>query len=414
LALRVPARKVATLAGVLVAGAYTLLAGFAVPTQRTFYMLAVIAIALWSGRVVSISLLLCWALLAVILLDPWAVLAPGFWLSFGAVALLVYAGAGRIAERHWLREAVHTQWVVTLGLTPMLLALFQQVSVVSSLANAFAIPLISLLVTPLTLLGAVFPLDIILLAAHAVMAGCMALLEACARLPMAVWQQHAPPAWTVLLAKSGVAWMLLPRGFPLRWLGVAALAPMFLLLPVPLLPGELRVAVLDVGQGLAVVVQTARHALLYDTGPRYSEEADSGNRIILPYLRGAGISRLDGLVVSHDDNDHLCRASMGLGRGALRGAAPRAGQLRDQEAERQQPQLRAQDQQPLRQPAVAGRHRACCRGRAAGAGSGKAGCRSAGGSAPRQQDFFDAGFCRQRQSKNHGIYRRLPQPLRPS
>jgi len=98
--------------------------------------------------------------------------------------------------------------------------------------------------------------------------------------------------------------MLLPRGFPLRWLGAAALAPMFLLLPALPLAGELRVAVLDVGQGMAIVAQTARHALLYDTGPRYSEEADSGNRIILPYLRGAGIARLDGLIVSHDDNDH--------------------------------------------------------------------------------------------------------------
>ncbi|HQR50610.1 MAG TPA: DNA internalization-related competence protein ComEC/Rec2 [Methylophilaceae bacterium] len=304
LTLRLPARKAAALAGMLVAGAYALLAGFAVPTQRTFYMLAVIAAALWSGRVVSISLVLCWALLAVILLDPWAVLAPGFWLSFGAVALLVYAGSGRVARPHWLREAAHTQWVVTLGLTPLLLALFQQVSVISPLANAFAIPLISLAVTPLALLGAVVPLDAILLAAHGVMAACMALLEACARLPVAVWQQHAPSVWAVLLAMSGIAWMLLPRGFPLRWLGAAVLAPMFLLLPAPPLPGELRVAVLDVGQGLAVVAQTARHALLYDTGPRYSEEADSGNRIILPYLRGSGIGRLDGLIVSHDDNDH--------------------------------------------------------------------------------------------------------------
>ena len=304
LALRLPARKAATLAGMLAAGAYALIAGFAVPTQRTFYMLAVIAAALWSGRLVSPSLVLCWALLLVIVLDPWAVLAPGFWLSFGAVALLVYAGGARLTRPHWLREAAHTQWVVTLGLTPLLLVLFQQVSIISPLANAFAIPIISLLVTPLALLGAIFPLEFILLAAHGILSGCMTLLELCARLPDAVWQQHAPPAWSVLLALTGVAWILLPRGVPLRWLGVAALAPMFLLRPLPPLAGDMRVAVLDVGQGLAVVVQTARHALLYDTGPRYSEEADSGNRIILPYLRGAGVGRLDGLIVSHDDNDH--------------------------------------------------------------------------------------------------------------
>lgn len=304
LALRLPARKAAALAGLAVAGAYALLAGFAVPTQRTFYMLAVLAAALWYGRAVSMSLVLCWALLVVVALDPWAVLAPGFWLSFGAVALLMYVGGNRLARPGWLREAAHAQWAITLGLTPLLLALFQQVSIVSPLANAFAIPLISLVVTPLALLGAVVPVDVILHAAHAVMAWCMWLLQACADLPVAVWQQHAPTVWAILAALAGIFWMLLPRGFPLRWLGGAALAPMFLLLPAQPQPGELRVAVLDVGQGLAVVLQTARHTLLYDTGPRYSEDADSGNRIVLPYLRGIGVSRLDGMMVTHDDVDH--------------------------------------------------------------------------------------------------------------
>jgi len=267
-------------------------------------MLAVIAAALWSGRTVSFSLVLCWALLAVILVEPWAVLAPGFWLSFGAVAMLGYAGSNRLVRPGWLREAAHAQWVVTLGLTPLLLVLFQQVSIVSPLANAFAIPLISLVVMPLTLLGAVIPFDFILHTAHAVMACCMWLLRACADLPVAVWQQHAPPLWTVLVAIIGELWLLLPRGFPMRWMGGVALAFMFLLLPAQPLPGELHVAILDVGQGLAVVVHTARHVMLYDTGPRYSEEADSGNRIILPYLQRSGISRLDGLVITHDDVDH--------------------------------------------------------------------------------------------------------------
>ncbi len=304
LALRVPARKAAALAGLAAAGSYALLAGYAVPTQRTLYMLAVISAALWLGRAASISLVLCWALLLVVLLDPWAVLAPGFWLSFGAVGLLAYAGAARLARPSWLHQAAHAQWVVTLGLTPLLLALFQQASLVSPLANAFAIPLVSLVVTPLTLLGAVIPIDAILLVAHGVMAWCMWMLERCADFPASVWQQHAPPAWTVVVAVLGVLWLLLPRGFPLRWAGAAALAPMFLLLPSPPSQGELHAAVLDVGQGLAVVLQTEHHALLYDTGARYSEDSDSGLRVILPYLRGTGIRQLDGLVLSHDDSDH--------------------------------------------------------------------------------------------------------------
>jgi len=331
LALRLPARKAAALAGVGVAGAYALLAGFAVPTQRTFYMLAVLAAALWSGRAVPMSLVLCWALLVVVVLDPWAVLAPGFWLSFGAVALLAYAGSHRLARPGWLKESMRAQWVITLGLTPLLLALFQQVSMISPVANACAIPLISLGVTPLALLGAAIPVDVLLLAAHAVMGGCMRLLQMGAELPAAVWQQHAPPAWAIIAGVVGILWMLLPRGFPMRWLGGAGLAPMFLLLPATPQPGALQAAVLDVGQGLSVVLRTANHALVYDTGPRYSEGADSGNRIVIPYLRGQGIGRLDGMVLSHDDSDHTGGAASvlkGLSVGWLGSSLPASHALR--------------------------------------------------------------------------------------
>lgn len=304
LALRLPARKAAVVAGVLAALLYALLSGFGVPTQRTLYMLSVVAIALWMGRASSASSVLALALLAVVLSDPWAVLAPGFWLSFGAVAAILYVAVGRLGRSHWLREWANVQWAVTLGLVPALLLLFQQVSIVSPLANAFAIPVISLAVVPLTLAGAILPLDLSLLLAHQVMAWCMAALEWLSQMPDAVWQQHAPPVWTVLAAAIGILWMLLPRGFPARWLGMFGLAPMFLVLPLQPGQGELWIAVLDVGQGLAVVVQTRDHALLYDTGPHFSADADSGSRIVVPYLRAAGIKRLDGLIVTHDDSDH--------------------------------------------------------------------------------------------------------------
>lgn len=304
LTLWLPARKAATLAGVVAAMLYALIAGFSVPTQRTFYMLAVIALALWSGRDVTIARVLACALLLVVVLDPWAVLAPGFWLSFGAVAMIAYAMGGRIGRPHWLREAIHTQWAVSLGLVPLLLVLFQQVSIISPLANAFAIPLISLVVVPLTLLGSLLPLDGPLELAHLVMTACMHCLQWLATLPMSTWQQHAPPGWTLPLAILGVLWILLPRGFPMRWLGVIALLPMFLLQPTRPEYGAMEVAVLDVGQGLAVVVQTTTRTLLYDAGPRYSSQSDSGSRIVVPYLRGEGISHLDGLVISHDDIDH--------------------------------------------------------------------------------------------------------------
>ena len=304
LTLWLPARKAAAIAGLAAALAYAWLAGFAVPAQRTVYMLAVVAVALWTGRLTSASAVLSAALFAVLVIDPWAVLAPGFWLSFGAVALILLVSTGRIVPAHWLTAWARVQWAVTLGLTPLLLALFQQVSLVSPLANAIAIPVVSLVVVPLTLIGVALPFDLVLQLAHGVMAACGALLEWMSALPAAVWQQHAPPAWTVAAAVLGVFWLLLPRGFPARWIGIAALLPLFLVEPPPLAEGDLRLTVLDVGQGLAVVAQTRNHALLYDAGPAFGPQIDSGNRIIVPYLRASGVRELTGMVVSHADNDH--------------------------------------------------------------------------------------------------------------
>ena len=304
LVLWLPARKAASACALIGALTYSSIAGFAVPAQRTVYMLSVAAVALWLGQLSSAASILCAALFVVTVLDPWAVLAPGFWLSFGAVALILYVGLGRLRTPHWFIAWARTQWAVTLGLVPLLLVLFQQVSLVSPLANAFAIPLISLVVVPLALLGTVTPFDIVLRLAHELMAYAMRALEWLASLPDAVWEQHAPPAWAVAFALAGIGWMLLPRGFPGRWIGAVMTVPMFTVVPAGPNDGAVSLAVLDVGQGLAVVVRTARHALLYDTGPYYSSEADSGNRIIVPYLRSSGIRRLHGMIVSHADNDH--------------------------------------------------------------------------------------------------------------
>jgi competence protein ComEC len=232
------------------------------------------------------------------------VLAPGFWLSFGAVGLIMYVTTGRIAQEHWFSAWARVQWTITLGLIPLLLAIFQQVSLVSPLANAIAIPVVSFIVVPLTLLGVVLPFDLLLHAAHAVMAVCGQMLEWMSALPLAVWQQHAPPSWTVFVAMLAVLWLLLPRGFPARWIGVAGLLPLFLIEPALPAEGALRLTVLDVGQGLAVVAQTRRHTLLYDAGPAFGPQIDSGNRIIVPFLRASGVRELAGMMISHGDNDH--------------------------------------------------------------------------------------------------------------
>lgn len=305
LTLMFPARKAAAIAGLCAALFYTLASGYEVPAQRTLYMVATFTLMLLLSRNVSPSQMLAAALLVVLLADPWAVLSPGFWLSFGAVALIFYVTANRLHKQHWLREYGKVQWAMTIGLIPPLLALFQQLSLIAPVANAFAIPLISFLVVPLTLLGTLPPFEWMLYLAHQALALCMFLLGLLDKLPFAVWLQHAPPAWTVAAGVGGAIWILAPRGFPLRWLGILLLLPMFLVAPPAPKHGAAHITIFDVGQGLAVSVQTQKHALLYDTGPDFSGEADSGSRILLPALRGMGIPRLDLLVLSHDDIDHI-------------------------------------------------------------------------------------------------------------
>ncbi len=304
LTLPVPAPKAAALAGAVTALSYALLAGFGVPAQRTVIMLSVVAAGVWGGASFSASRVLAMALFAVVLYDPWAVLAPGFWLSFGAVAIIFYVNGGRIGRPHWLAAWGRVQWAVTIGLAPLLVALFQQVSLVSPIANAFAIPVVSLVVVPLTLLAIVVPVDALLLLAHQIMAWCLAALEWLASAPEAVWVQHAPPAWAVLAAVAGAASLLLPRGFPARWVGLVAMLPLFFTRAPGPESGGFWITVLDVGQGLAAVVRTEHYAMLYDAGPWFSPGSDSGNRVIAPYLRGEGVKRLEGMVLSHDDADH--------------------------------------------------------------------------------------------------------------
>ncbi len=314
LTLRIPARKAAAVAGAVFAFGYVLLAGAEVPAVRTLLMLLVAAAGLWLGRPGTAMLVWLWSLTIVLIWDPWAGLAPGFWLSFGAVGLLLYSGCGRLAVappsgftarfRESLRSGTRSQWVVTLGLAPGTLALFQQVSLVSALANAVAIPVVTLGVVPLALLGIAVPLDTPWTVAHAVLQALMRYLEWLAALPSAAWATHAPRGWTVVAAIAGLLWVFAPKGVPGRIFGLVWTLPMTLLLPAQVQPGGARVTVLDVGQGLAVFIATAHHALIYDTGPRFNDAVDAGGRIVAPFLRAQGVTRLDALIVSHADSDH--------------------------------------------------------------------------------------------------------------
>jgi competence protein ComEC len=275
-------------------------------------MISVVALALWFGRITSVTHVLCAALGVVVLLDPWAMLWPGFWLSFGAVAVILYANVGRLGAKvaGWrgaLREGLRTQYGVTVGLVPLTMLLFAQVSLVSPVANAIAIPLVSFVVTPLALLGAVLPAPLappVLGIAHWCVAMLAHLLAWLGDQRLAVWAAPEPPAWLFLLAAAGTAWMLAPRGWPHRWAGAAAWLPLFGQLPAHPEAGQFSVTAFDVGQGMALLVETRHHRLLYDTGPQYAIDSNGGNRVIAPFLKGRGIQELDGIVISHSDTDH--------------------------------------------------------------------------------------------------------------
>ena len=327
-----PVSKVAAVSGFATAFIYAWLAGFQIPAQRTMYMVGVVAFALWTGRNPRSFDIWWWALAFVLLIDPMAPYTPGFWLSFGAVAAILYAMGdssgllgipnGKELEVHWmqrmshaLREACRVQTVVTLALLPFTLFWFYQVSIVSPLANAFAIPLVSYIVTPLAIAGALLPEFIgrwLLLPAHASMEYLAAILEWMAGWSWSVIWSRQPAWWMLVISGCGIVYAIRPGDIGETWkwrlLAITLLVPLFVWptqLNSTLNQGEFRAIVLDIGQGTAVLIETANRRLLYDTGPIQGKKDDAGQRVILPYLRGRGIDRIDRMVISHSDSDHI-------------------------------------------------------------------------------------------------------------
>jgi len=310
-----PAAKAGALAGLIAASVYAMLAGFSVPTQRALVMVAVVMLAIILQRRTRPSSLLALALLLVLIIDPMAVLAPGFWLSFAAVAVILYGMAGRLGGesgwRKWWWRWGRVQWLVTIGLFPILILLFQKASLVSPLANLFAVPWVSLVTVPLTLLGTFFLsmvpfvgeslLDLALWSTDVL----WWMLRALSDLSYAQWMQAVPGNWALACAVVGLVWLLAPGGIPNRWVGVIWILPIAFSGSVTIADGEARFALLDVGQGLATVIQTQNHVLVFDTGPRYSSGFNTGSAVIAPYLRAKGVGRIDILMVSHGDNDHI-------------------------------------------------------------------------------------------------------------
>lgn len=305
----IPLQKIAGSIALLVTIFYSLLTGMSIPTQRTLIMLSVSLAALLINQRVKPSVLLCIALCAVLLWDPLAVISAGFWLSFIAVGALLFGLTGRLGS-HSLRQWCAAQWIIFVGLIPVMGLCLHQLSLIGPIANIAAVPMISFLVTPLCLLGAllspVYPFG-----ATQLWQGADFLLALLWRwlLPLSDFENATImlPHKSVLqwiLFSVGIFFLMLPRGWLGRWWGLLAFT--LLLLPSPQVTehGDAKISVLDVGQGLAVVVATREHVLIYDAGPRLSDKLDAGASAVVPYLRYEGISGVDKLIISHADNDH--------------------------------------------------------------------------------------------------------------
>lgn len=310
-----PRQQSMAMSAMLLAFAYTALAGFALPTWRTFLMIAVVAIAKLSRRPIRISQSLALALIAILLFDPLAVLSPGFWLSFVGVAWLVWClplNPGQMASSRieQLKLFFKSQWIALLGLLPLSLWFFGQTSVLGPLTNIVGIPWISLVVVPLALLGLLFSFVHIGAAGFfwKLSAAAMQLLwwglEKISDWPQAMLWLPEPTLLTLSLAMLGAFVLLLPRAAPGKWLAVILFIP--LIFPAIESPkqNEVDIAMIDVGQGLSILVKTRNHALLYDAGPAKLGGFDAGESVVVPALHAVGIRQLDRIMISHGDNDH--------------------------------------------------------------------------------------------------------------
>lgn len=324
LGLRVPRPQAAALCALVAATGYSALAGFGLPAQRTLLMIAAVLLAVLLRRHVRPAQSLAMAALVLLLLDPLAVLGAGFWLSFVGVAWLLLCLPGGGLPIGAARGLLRAQWAMSIGLLPLTLWFFGQVSIAGALANLVAVPWVSFIVVPLTLLGtalvswwpslAALPLQAAALAMQAL----WSVAEVIAAWPWAQRFVGEPSLAALLLGLGGVLWLLLPRPIPGKPLALLLLVPLLWPKPAAIADGELELTMIDVGQGLSVMVRTAGGTLLYDAGPAYAGGLDLGEAAVVPALRALGVDRLDQLMLSHGDNDHAG------GAGAVRRAYPNA------------------------------------------------------------------------------------------
>lgn len=309
--LRWSPQKVAATISLIVALLYSALAGFSVPTQRAIIMLTIAMGAVILQRNNRPFNTLAFAMLVILISDPLALLSIGFWLSFLAVALIIYSLSARLKTPSSVIGTLKVNWATSAGLSPLLLVFFQQISLISPVANFFAVPIISFIIVPLALVATIIlPVSSTLAAplfwlVDETLQGLVWFLLQLANLPLSTLSHSTPSPWVLVFAVPAILLLLAPVGIPARSLSLIMLMPLVFTKTQPPKIGTFTMTVLDVGQGLAVTVQTAHHWLVYDAGPKYNSGSDSGQTVLLPFLRYYHADYLDTLVISHGDSDHI-------------------------------------------------------------------------------------------------------------
>ncbi len=290
---------------------YAMLAGLSLPTQRALIMLGIVFGAVILQAKIRPAHLLAITAVAVVVINPLAVLSAGFWLSFGAVAIISLMLVGRLRTGGYWSSTWTVAWRVALGLSPLLLLFFGSVSLIAPIANLIAVPVVSLVVVPASLFGAVISsfsesiASVIFNFSSLVLSVVMAYLEQLSLLKYSAISLSKPSLWAIISGIFGVILILSPRGVRYKWLGLILLLPALFPDVNKIDQGQFKVTVLDVGQGLSSVIETANHTLVFDAGIRLSAKFDMGTSVLLPYLRSRSIQHVDLLVLSHPDSDHI-------------------------------------------------------------------------------------------------------------
>jgi len=303
------ANEVGAMGGFIFALFYAGLAGFSIPTQRALIMVAAVMLAILIRRPILNSHILAISLILVLLFDPLSILSAGFYLSFSAVAIILFISQNRYPSPKFQWLKIHI--LIAFGLSPLLLIFFTETSLIAPLANIVAIPFISFLVVPILLLASLFlwvypPLAKILLSLSDYLLSLIwPFLDILSSLSFSHWQSTPLPFYYWFTIILGCVLILTPRNFPAKWLGIIGFLPLFLWSPDRPDEGEFWLTLLDVGQGLSAVIQTEQHTLVFDTGPKFSDDFNTGTAIVKPFLTSQGLRKIDTLVISHGDNDHI-------------------------------------------------------------------------------------------------------------